>query len=433
MERQLNMRIPEGFKQIFEMYPILKETTYVTPLYTNVNDAESEKDRKRIEEFQKTMAKNIYRNAVKSKEYEGEVTKKFRRTFAANEKEKKWFDLAQSIFRWPRIWARLRIFQYGLPSVKAALLSYLGAKIGKDVMITVGNTLDPFFPEKISIGDNTILGMGASILTHEILDGELRVGDVKIGKNTLICAGCFILPGVTVGDNCVVAPGALSSDVEDNTFAIGEPDNIRHPMAKKVNLEVTQKRRRVEKTGLTLQDWRKIKNPFIALITNLILQYQRQPMSQRLRQALLRLCGIKIGANVRIDDEVLFDGWYPEKISIGDNSIIKKHTALATHEGMVGVFRKGDIEIGQNVLIGAGGGVLPGVKIGDRAEVSPFAFVASDIEPGTRVEGIPARKVGETFDFDSFMQQSFSYARDVWDEMQKAKKDLQENKVKKEE
>ncbi len=410
------------------MYPILKSTTYLTPLYTNIKDAENEKDRKRIEEFQKLMTKNIYRNAVKSKEYEGEVTKKFRRTRTANAKEKKWFDLAQSIFRWPRIWARLRILQYGLPSVKAAFLSYLGANIGNNVMITVGNTLDPYFPEKISIGDNSILGMGSSILAHEILDGELRVGEVKIGKNTLICAGCFILPGVTVGDNCIVAPGALSSDVEDNTFAIGEPDNIRHQMSKKITLEAAQKRRRTEKTGLTLQDWRKIKNPFTALITNLILQYQRQPMSQRLRQILLRLCGIKIGANVHVDDDVLFDGWYPEEISIGDNSTIKKHTALATHEGMVGVFRKGAIEIGQNVLIGAGGGVLPGVRIGDRAEISPFAFVASDIESGTRVEGIPARKVGETFDFDSFMQQSFSYTRDVWDEMMKAKKDLQEKK-----
>ncbi len=417
------MHIPENLKEIFKMFPILKYTTYLTPLYTDINDAETEKDKQRIIDFHKDITRRIMRNARKSKEYEGQDTKKFRKTRTANIQERRWFRQAQSIFRWPRIWSRLRILQYGIPSVKAALLDYLGANIGNDVMITVGNTLDPYFPEKISIGDNTILGMGSSILTHEILDGELRVGDVKIGKNTLICAGCFILPGITVGDNCIVSPGVLSFDVEDNTFAIGEPENIRHPMSKKVTIEAVKKKRRIEKTDLTLHKWRQIKNPFIALINNLILQFQRRPMGQDIRQLLLKLVGVKIGKNVFIDDDVLFDGWYPELISIGDDSHIRSHTALATHEGMVGAFRKGEIEIGKNVLVGAGGGVLPGVKIGDDSEVLPFAFVANDVSPGTRVEGIPAHKVGETFDFDSFTEQNFSYARDVWDEIVKTKKE----------
>jgi acetyltransferase-like isoleucine patch superfamily enzyme len=420
------MRIPKGLKKIFEMYPILKYTTYLTPLYTDVEDAETEKDKQRILEFQKDMTRRVYRNARKSKELEGQETKKFRRTRTANVQERKKYRLYQSIFRWPRIWARIRALQYGIPSVKAAILDYLGADIGKDVMITMGNTLDPYFPEKISIGDNTILGMGSTILTHEIFDGELRVGDVKIGKNTLICAGCFILPGITVGDNCIVSPGVLSFDVEDNTFAIGEPENIRHPMAKRVKLDVVKKRRRIEKTGLTLHDWREIKNPITALITNLILEFSRLPMDQDLRQMLLRLCGVKIGKNVFIDDSVLFDGWYPELITIEDDAHIRSHTALATHEGMVGAFRKGGIKVGKNVLVGAGGGILPGVEIGENAEILPFAFVASDIDAGTRVEGIPARKVGETFNFDSFTEQTFSYARDVWDEIVKTKKDKEE-------
>ncbi|HUX99895.1 MAG TPA: DapH/DapD/GlmU-related protein [Candidatus Deferrimicrobium sp.] len=417
------MRVPQNFKKIFEMFPILKNTTYLTPLFTDTKDAETEPDRRRIEDFQKTMTRQVYRNAKRSKEYEGQATKKYRRTFTANVKERKWYRLTQSIFRWPQILARLRVLQYGLPSIKAAYLDYLGAHIGKDVMITVGNTLDPYFPEKITIGDNSILGMGSSILCHEILDGELRVGDVEIGKNTLICAGCFILPGVTVGDNCIVSPGVLSSDVEDNTFAIGEPENIRHKMSKPVHLEAVKKKRRVKKTGLTLHDWRKIKNPFEALITNLILEFQRNPMPQQIRQALLRLVGIQVGKNVFIDDEVLFDGWYPELISIDDNAHIRKHVALATHEGMVGAFRKGPIHIGKQVLVGAGGGILPGVEIGDDSEVLPFAFVASDIKPRTRVEGIPAHEVGTTFNFESFTEEKFSYARDVWEEIVKTKKD----------
>ncbi|MHA1325120.1 MAG: acyltransferase, partial [Candidatus Helarchaeota archaeon] len=303
------MRIPSDLKKVFEMYSILKKTTYLTPLFTTTDDAETEKEKERIIKFQRQVSRNIYRNARMSKKHENESTRRYRKTRAANTKERKWFRLCQSFPRSLRITARLRILQYGIPTVKAALLDYLGADIGKDVMITVGNTLDPYFPDKISIGDNSILGMGSSILCHELLDGELRVGEVKIGKNTLICAGCFILPGVTVGDNCIVAPGILSSSVEDNTFAIGEPENIRHKLSKKIKLHTAQVRRRVEKTGLTLQDWRYIKNPFIALLNNLILEFQRNPMSQELRQSLLRLVGVKIGKDVFIDDHVLFDGW----------------------------------------------------------------------------------------------------------------------------
>lgn len=423
------MRIPTNLKKIFKMYPILKHATYLTPLFTDERDAETEKERERIVKFQRQMTRNIYRNASMSKKHEGEDTKRYRKTRTATTKERKWFRLSQSIFRQIRILTRLRILQFGIPSVKAALLDYLGANVGKDVIITVGNTLDPYFPEKITIGDNSILGMGSSILCHEILDGELRVGDVKIGSNTLICAGCFICPGVTVGDNCIVAPGVLAADVEDNSFAIGEPENLRHKLSKKIKLHAAQMKRRVHKTGLTLYDWREIKNPFDALITNLILQFQRRPINQRLRQALLRLVGVKIGKNVFIDDDVVFDGWYPELISIDNGAHIRSHTALATHEGMVGAFRKGEIKIGKNVLVGAGGGVLPGVNLGENSEVLPFAFVASDIKPGTRVEGIPAREVGKTFDFESFTEETFSLAREGWDEIVKIKKGPKEEKT----
>ena len=41
------MRIPDGLKEIFRMYPVLKYTTYLTPLYTSEEDAETEKERQR--------------------------------------------------------------------------------------------------------------------------------------------------------------------------------------------------------------------------------------------------------------------------------------------------------------------------------------------------------------------------------------------------
>ena len=61
------------------------------------------------------------------------------------------------------------------------------------------------FPEKISIGENSVIGYNTTILAHEYLIKEYRLGEVRIGENVLIGANTTILPGVTIGDGAVVA------------------------------------------------------------------------------------------------------------------------------------------------------------------------------------------------------------------------------------
>src|SRR5699024_12251927 len=78
---------------------------------------------------------------------------------------------------------------------------------------------DTMFPEKISIGDNTIIGYNTTILAHEYLINEYRVGDVKIGNNVLIGANTTILPGVEICDNAIISAASLvHKNVEENTF-----------------------------------------------------------------------------------------------------------------------------------------------------------------------------------------------------------------------
>ena len=84
--------------------------------------------------------------------------------------------------------------------------------------------MDIFFPERISIGDRSIVGYNTVILTHEFLIGEWRVGPVEIGRDVMIGANCTILPGVTVGDGAVVAAHSLvNRDVPPGAFVGGVP------------------------------------------------------------------------------------------------------------------------------------------------------------------------------------------------------------------
>lgn len=50
------------------------------------------------------------------------------------------------------------------------------------------------------------------------------VGHIHIKKNAWIGAGAIILPGVTIGENSIVAAGAVvSTSVPDNTIVGGIP------------------------------------------------------------------------------------------------------------------------------------------------------------------------------------------------------------------
>ena len=83
---------------------------------------------------------------------------------------------------------------------------------------------DIFFPELIHVGNNSIIGYNTSILCHEYLIHEYRLGEVHIGDNVMIGAGSIILAGVTIGDGAVVGAGSVvHKNVEAGSFVTGNP------------------------------------------------------------------------------------------------------------------------------------------------------------------------------------------------------------------
>lgn len=100
----------------------------------------------------------------------------------------------------------------------------LGMRVGKTTSFALMVMVDVFFPERITVGSNSIIGYNSTILTHEYLIQEYRLGDVHIGDGVMIGANVTILPGVTIGDGAVVAAGSVvHRDVPANARVGGNP------------------------------------------------------------------------------------------------------------------------------------------------------------------------------------------------------------------
>jgi maltose O-acetyltransferase len=100
----------------------------------------------------------------------------------------------------------------------------LGMEVGEGVSWALESTPDVFFPERITVGDGAIVGYDATVLCHEFLEDEYRVGDVDIGAGAMVGAGAVVLPGVEIGAGAQVAANSLvAEDVPADTTVAGVP------------------------------------------------------------------------------------------------------------------------------------------------------------------------------------------------------------------
>ncbi|WP_334022773.1 sugar O-acetyltransferase [Burkholderia gladioli] len=109
-------------------------------------------------------------------------------------------------------------------------------RVGRQVFINQNCTF--YDLGGIDIGDQVMIGPNVSILTsgHPVEPSRRRSGvvakPVVIENNVWIGAGAIILGGVTIGENSVVAAGAVvTRDVPRDTLAGGNPARVIRSIA----------------------------------------------------------------------------------------------------------------------------------------------------------------------------------------------------------
>ena len=121
-------------------------------------------------------------------------------------------------------------------------LKYLrnqGALIGDRTRLNCSVNAFGSEPYLIMVGEDCLFSSGVCFFTHDggikvlsdlgFFDGKRMdiVAPIKIGNNVYIGTGAYILPGVTIGDNCIIGASAVvTRNIPRNSVAVGVPAHV---------------------------------------------------------------------------------------------------------------------------------------------------------------------------------------------------------------
>lgn len=116
----------------------------------------------------------------------------------------------------------------------------------------------------------------------------------------------------------------------------------------------------------------------------------------------LRSRGVRIGQNCSINTDYI-DYGHGFLVSIGDNVTIAVNAMILTHDAstkpFLGYSKVGNVSIGNDVFIGAGSIILPGISIGNNVIIGAGSIVTRDIPDNSVAVGNPAKVIGSTRDY----------------------------------
>ena len=116
-------------------------------------------------------------------------------------------------------------------------------RIGDNVIVGVGSYLGPgniignnvrihtnCFVENCRLADGVIIAPGVTFTNDPYPPCKICVGEIGgavVGKSSVIGANVTVLPGITIGKNCLIGAGSVvTHNIPDEVIAVGNPARI---------------------------------------------------------------------------------------------------------------------------------------------------------------------------------------------------------------
>ena len=126
---------------------------------------------------------------------------------------------------------RLRAIQRLRGELNVDRLVAQGLEIGRGTFVARDAYLDPGHPWLITIGEDSGLSPRTIVMVHDASMkrhmGHTRIARVVIGDRVFVGAGAIILPGTRIGDDSVIAAGAVvRGDIPPWSMVVGNPAKV---------------------------------------------------------------------------------------------------------------------------------------------------------------------------------------------------------------
>lgn len=287
---------------------------------------------------------------------------------------------------------------------------------------------------KVTIGDYVYMGPNCNIFTpcHPI-HYELRKEKVTeyalpvtVGSHSWIGGDVVIIPGVTIGENCVIGVGSVvTKDIPDNSIAVGNPckvirqvnDKDREYINSLILDDETKDSKYKQENGYVYSAkdeaiFNIVKDTVHYVeILNKLSNSEIQRRRDFLRTFVAKLDEgaminspfymefanhLEMGVNSFINyDCIMLNN---AMVKLGDNVLVGPKVSFYTAIHPIDAKQREQwlvyakpITVEDNVWIGGSATILGGVTIGKNAIVGAGAVVTKDVEPNTIVVGNPAR------------------------------------------
>ncbi|MEH6949739.1 acyltransferase, partial [Bacillus sp. JJ634] len=128
-------------------------------------------------------------------------------------------------------YVKTRLRKYILEEIWLEDYIKLGMIIGENCSIQPGVVFDYSHCWLIKIGDNVTIAPEAYILAHDASTKSIsdftKIGNVTIKDNVFIGARALIMPGVTIGENSIIAAGSVvTKSIPEGSIVASNPAKV---------------------------------------------------------------------------------------------------------------------------------------------------------------------------------------------------------------